>query len=414
MINITRSDGRAHDLSALAALAQYNCTSTKARTPSPQPGGAIVPADHHEHDAPIALSRSDGIHHDLVSLLKLPTLELSEVGLAKSVDCGSITARDSSASSTTLRIVHMSDTRNFLVRDGKFVTKFLPEGDILVHSGNFTNTGSDEDYANFNAWLAAVSGTYMYRICVPGSRDVKRLGSRWSEIKKRLSNATHVLCHEEANVLGLRIYGCPWFWGNKFNYSVRLGFSFGQEEGSRFSDIPEGIHILVSHGAALGRLDAIYTVGAGKRQHIGSEELLNAVARAKPLVHLFGHCSDSRGYIPGLGRSPLCVNSTMCDKDYKVLFGCPHVIKASELFGVPPPSQTNGELSQRGSFTNIFSALPSSQTNGEVSQRGSFTGRTGSPPLASSPTSSARKLPINMSNRNIIQPYWTFEIDSYV
>jgi Icc-related predicted phosphoesterase len=441
-INIKRSDGRAHDLGAIAALAQFNAqaqgaspytvgnngdssngganTSNRAihsTTSGSTDAGDIITTDasdmlhdhYHDHNAPIMLCRSDGAHHDIsmrFSELAVQTPPPDSERASFSADATPCNGGDQPI--TTVRIVHMSDTRNFLVRNGNCITKFLPEGDILIHSGNFTHRGNDEDYASFNAWLGAVSSMYAFRIVVPGSRDVKKLGSKWSEIKKRLPNATHVLCHEEATVLGIRIYGCPWFWGNKYNYSLRMGINFGQDEGNKFADIPEGVHVLVSHGPAFNKLDAIYTVDAGKRQHIGSEELAAAIARAKPLVHMFGHCSDSRGFIPHHGRSPLFVNSTMCDKDCKLIIGCPHVVKATQLFAALSTPLLSG--------SNVFSATTLISNRAPFGASAATNTSNPSPPpvpTSSPPTSRARSGSLGSSGK-IVDAYWNFEIGSYI
>lgn len=52
---------------------------------------------------------------------------------------------------------------------------------------------------------------------------------------------------------GIRIYGCPWHWGHEANYTLKPG----APDSSRFGDIPENINILVTHGPAYGRLDAV-------------------------------------------------------------------------------------------------------------------------------------------------------------
>lgn len=434
-IKIKRSDGRAHDLTAIAAFAQLS-----AKPPSSPPivefSSTAVSTDDGEghHDARIiSLTRSDGEHHDLLSFVK--STDSSELAGSNRCLDGRDVPPTPTSSGSSLRIVHLSDTRNFLVQNGKNITKFLPDGDILIHSGNFTHTGSDEDYSKFNGWLGEVSSQYPFRIVVPGSRDVKKLGSRWNEIKRRLPNATHVLCHEEALVLGIRIYGCPWFWGNKFNYSMRMGFNFAQDEGNRFGDIPTGIHILVTHGPPYYRLDAMYTVDAGKRQHVGSEELMNAIARIKPLVHLFGHCSDSRGFIPSHGRSPLFVNSTMCDRDCKVLFSCPHVIKATELFAAPTTSPTFSTASERPSMLGPFlssgrasfssgvsNSPPPAPTTAAGAGAGGGNGNGNGGSCASSTGAGAGAGagagvgPSSMSSsaRFSSDSFWTFEIASYI
>ncbi|RYY86897.1 hypothetical protein EON63_04970 [archaeon] len=92
---------------------------------------------------------------------------------------------------------------------------------------------------------------YHYRLVVIGNADVKILGNDWDTMKKLLSNATHVLCHSEVTVLGIRFYGSPWHWGHRHNYTVRPGAP-SNTSGS-FDNIPAGVHVLCTHGPAFRR-----------------------------------------------------------------------------------------------------------------------------------------------------------------
>lgn len=359
-INLKRSDGKAHDLTSFAEQAQLVGRDSLDTT------SADVESSH-EHG--INIKRSDGVTHDIVNVYKgksesrgetawrLPDMNITstirrmsfgstEIG---GIESGGPAAQGSSSSSgesldvayhpSCVRIVHMSDTHNFLHRSSKFNTNFLPSGDILIHSGNFSNNGTQEEYQQFNTWLSSVAGMYRYRVVVVGNRDVQQVRNNWDEVRARLSQATHVLCHSSADVLGLRLYGCPWYWGHKYNYSLRPG---APDSVKTFTDIPEGIDILISHGPAFGKLDACYTLpgesvgGPGssdvKDIHCGSAELAAAIRRVRPSVHLHGHVIDSRGFVPPLGHNPLVVNSSMCDMDARVLVECPHVIEARQVF----------------------------------------------------------------------------------
>ena len=226
----------------------------------------------------------------------------------------------------SVRIVHMSDTHNFLKVNHK-QRSFLPDGNILVHTGNFSINGKEEEFAQFNAWLQSVSDLYHYRIVCLGHKDVKVYGNNFDAMRKLLSGATHVLCHEEVTVLGIRFYACPWNWAHRKNYTLRLGAPSTANAG--FDDIPNGVHVLITHGPAYARLDSRYA--GDVKEHWGSRELAEAIRRARPSVHLHGHVKDSRGVIPAFGNNPLILNSCMTDVNVSVLYAAPHVIKATQV-----------------------------------------------------------------------------------
>ena len=225
----------------------------------------------------------------------------------------------------SVRVVHMSNSFAFLTKKSSHA--FLPRGDILVHSGDFSLGGSDEEFARFDEWLRAVKHMYHYRLVVLGLRDVRRYGGDWEVMKALLPNATHVLCHEEVTVMGLRFYGCPWHWGHDADYSLRSCAPANTSGG--FDDIPAGVHVLVTHGAAYGALDA---TGFDKdAAHLGSRELAAAVLRARPGLHLHGHVCAGRGVSLPAGSHPLTLNSSVCDEDAAVMYATAQVVKASKL-----------------------------------------------------------------------------------
>jgi hypothetical protein len=98
-------------------------------------------------------------------------------------------------------------------------------------------------------------------------------------------NAT-LLINEEIGTLGLRIWGSPAtpLYGGAFGRSSRL------DRRKLYSAIPDGIDILVTHGPPYGLLDFEATGG-----HAGCSELLAAVAKIKPKLHIFGHIHGSYG-----------------------------------------------------------------------------------------------------------------------
>jgi len=241
---------------------------------------------------------------------------------------------------TSVRIIHMSNTHNHLTKNSK--RKFYPDGDILIHSGGFTVDGTVEEYEQFNEWLLSVKDVYHYRIVIAGLNDVKQCGNDWDFVKQHLSNATHVLCHSECAVLGMRIYGCPWHWAHEHNYAIKAGAP--SSTSGRFDDIPAGIDVLITHGPAYGRLDLENKFISGKEYaqkevdnkndniHLGSRELSEAIRQVRPGLHLHGLCTEARGFVSPHGHTPLTLNSCMCDSTMKIMYTSPHVIKCNLLY----------------------------------------------------------------------------------
>ena len=60
-----------------------------------------------------------------------------------------------------LRFVHISDTHN-KTNSEKFK---VPEGDVLLHTGDFTLKGTKEEVFEFNEWLGTLPHKYKILIC---------------------------------------------------------------------------------------------------------------------------------------------------------------------------------------------------------------------------------------------------------
>lgn len=283
-IQINRSDGICKDL--LSPVLQKSLVAHLASS------SLDLPPPHHDDESlVINISRSDCVNNDVIKVLS---------------------KKEILPSPSSLRIVHMSDTFNLLIAGKR---NFLPAGDILVHSGNFTKCGSEENFNQFDEWLASVKDLYRYRIVVMGSSDILEFGEDWDLFRSFLPNATHILSNNEATILGLRFYG----------RSVQQGSISSKKGSPRFEDIPEGIHILVTHAAAFEGLDSRHG------EHCGNRELTEIIRRVQPLVHLHGQVHESRGTIEAFGTSLLTVNSAMADQSRNVLFATAHVLACTKV-----------------------------------------------------------------------------------
>ena len=178
---------------------------------------------------------------------------------------------------TTLRLVLISDTHQ-LHREIE-----VPDGDIFIHAGDFTmSSESMEAVADFNDWLGGLP--HRYKIVVPGNHEFF-LEADPSE-RSLLSNAT-VLINEGIEIEGLRIWGSP----VTPMYGGAFGMSSAKDRKRLYARIPQGTDVLVSHGPPFGILDTAPISGS----HEGCRELLDAVTRVQPKLHVFGHIHTAYG-----------------------------------------------------------------------------------------------------------------------
>jgi len=178
---------------------------------------------------------------------------------------------------TTLRLVLLSDTHQ-LHREVE-----VPDGDIFIHAGDFTLfSESMEAVADFNDWLGELP--HRYKIVVPGNHEFF-LEADPSE-RSLLSNAT-VLINEGTEIEGLRIWGSP----VTPMYGGAFGVSSAVDRKKLYAQIPWDIDVLISHGPPFGILDTAPISGS----HEGCRELLDAVTRLRPKLHVFGHIHTAYG-----------------------------------------------------------------------------------------------------------------------
>jgi len=201
-----------------------------------------------------------------------------------------------------LRIVITSDTHGLHRQIAA-----LPEGDVLVHAGDFMNSGYDpEDIWSFNRWLG--QHPFESRIVIGGNHD-RYFQNSPEQARALITNATYL------ENTGVTISGVS-FWGSPYTPEF-LNWAFMYSRGTAaeryWNQIPAGLDVLVTHGPPLGILDQVEPGG----EHLGCVELLHAVEAKKPRVHIFGHIHGGAG-IADNGTTQF-VNAAYLNEAYRPL-----------------------------------------------------------------------------------------------
>ena len=194
------------------------------------------------------------------------------------------------------RLVLLSDTH------GYHDQLRVPDGDVLVHAGDFCTSGKEAQARAFARWLARQP--HPHKVVIAGNHD------RCLEIDiglgDRLFQGATYLLDREATVAGLRFYGSPWqpeFLSWAFNLPR------GEPLRAVWSKIPAGNDVLITHGAPFGILDRTY---AG--MWVGCEELRTAIDRVRPRLHVFGHIHEGAG--THVEDGILFANASICTLGY--------------------------------------------------------------------------------------------------
>ncbi|KAK7464069.1 hypothetical protein VKT23_006229 [Stygiomarasmius scandens] len=223
-------------------------------------------------------------------------------------------------------------TRFVCISDTHAHSFTVPDGDVLLHSGDLTNTGKVKDFEKTMEWICGLK--HRTKIIIAGNHDLTlHTGwyddnwKRWHGKEELLDPILELLAGskaKKANVVYLQdeqyqfqakeggrtwsIYGSPWspeFWNWAFNYNR------GDEAEKIVSRFPK-TDILLTHGPPHRVLDI--TTGG---DYPGCESLASHLPKLRPRIHLFGHIHEAHGaYIhewpkgQGLGRCPKVQNSS--------------------------------------------------------------------------------------------------------
>jgi len=195
-----------------------------------------------------------------------------------------------------IRFVCISDTHN--------VTEslVLPEGDVLLHAGDFTEIGEPLEVQAFVEFLKAQQ--FAHKIVIAGNHEgsfdrlnYDQIWRRFSDKKYLVEDTMDVLKYAAPNIhyledqlielYGIKIYGTPWqpeFANSAFNLKR------GPECRKMWKRIPSGIDILLVHGPPLGRNDESF-----RKKRVGCYDLLLEIQnRIKPKYCVYGHVHESK------------------------------------------------------------------------------------------------------------------------
>uniref|UniRef100_A0A915NXJ0 Calcineurin-like phosphoesterase domain-containing protein n=1 Tax=Meloidogyne floridensis TaxID=298350 RepID=A0A915NXJ0_9BILA len=162
-----------------------------------------------------------------------------------------------------VRFVCISDTHEKMDE----ILDLIPDGDVLIHAGDFTEAGDVSAVIKFN---------------------------------QQIGKLPH-------KVYGIKIYGAPWH--------PMPGYSFYRQRGQallqKWNQIPNKTDVLITHTPPLGHGDFNAWTKLGGML-AGCAELLNTVEyRVKPKYHVFGHIHQQHGCTTN-GVTTF-INASTCD-----------------------------------------------------------------------------------------------------
>ena len=171
-------------------------------------------------------------------------------------------------SDISMTILHISDTHGLHKQ-----LLDLPLADIIIHSGDITENGTEEEVFDFVNWFCDLP--YKYKIFIAGNHDTCLRGVKL----EGLDENCYYLDGSDVIIEGLKFYGIPLF-------------TCDQQEGrlaKLIKRIPKDIDVLITHVPPLGILDY------ADQTNYGDFAILEADSEICPKLHLFGHVHSQNG-----------------------------------------------------------------------------------------------------------------------
>jgi Calcineurin-like phosphoesterase len=235
-----------------------------------------------------------------------------------------------------MKIVCISDThsRHFNLK--------IPDGDILIHAGDFTELGTTGEINRFLLWFE--SQPHPHKILIAGNHEVlldrkfydksyRRFHKRYQEPRPIISDNIHYLENSsvEISIEGnerissngttirerIKIYGSP--------YSIDVGWAFQYPEtDANWGHISLDADIVITHSPPKGVMDVAFD----SQMSYGCQKLLERIELVKPKLHVFGHVHDGHGMITK-GETTF-VNACIVNDSHLVVHA-PIVVEISDI-----------------------------------------------------------------------------------
>ena len=197
-----------------------------------------------------------------------------------------------------MKIVAISDTH------GQHRQITLPDGDAIIHAGDMTKRGTEEQVVDFLDWFSGLH--FSFKIFVAGNHDFFFEKETPEKIKSLLPENVIYLNDSGVEINGIKIWGSPiqpWFHDWAFNRQR------GEDIRRHWDLIPENTDMLITHGPVAGILDrTVYGLP------VGCADLLERVQVIKPRIHICGHIHEAYG-TADVGETRF-INASILNEDY--------------------------------------------------------------------------------------------------
>ena len=191
----------------------------------------------------------------------------------------------------------------------------LPRADAIIHAGDITETGREEEVLDFLDWFTSLQ--FQHKIFIAGNHDfyLEKISHTPTE-QQLIPQGIHYLNDSGITIDGINIWGSP-VQPQYFNWAFNR--RRGTEIQKHWDLIPSDTDILITHGPPFEILDSNV-----EGENVGCKNLLATVKQISPSFHVFGHIHEAYGRKSSDGIEFL--NCSILDERY-LFKNKPHVFE---------------------------------------------------------------------------------------
>ena len=222
----------------------------------------------------------------------------------------------------SLNIVAMSDTHGMHTE----MECDIPDGDVLIHAGDFCGRGLMEEVHGFAAWMG--SQPHRYKLVTAGNHD-RPIEEHEQASREIFANyGIELLIGDTVEIEGFRFFGSP-YTPTFFNWHFMR--DRGPAIRAEWDAIPDNTDVVITHGPAYGHGDLVPPWQGSPPRHAGCFDLLARLRTVQPKLHIFGHIHNGYGItssdeIPGT----TFLNASVCTESYQPV-NAPHQIRVQSM-----------------------------------------------------------------------------------
>lgn len=209
-----------------------------------------------------------------------------------------------------MQVVLISDTHNKHLQ----IEQDLPDGDMIIHSGDISGRGTMTEIRNFLTWYSSLP--YKWKVFIAGNHDWA-FEDDYSKIQEVLKKEfPDIIYLQESGVIidGIKIYGAP--------HQPRFhDWAFNVDRDKihvHWDRIPDEVDILITHGPPYKHGDYVEYLGKNLEHNVGCKALLEAIERVQPQYSVFGHIHSGSGVTTN-GKT-VFVNASVLDEGYNYAY----------------------------------------------------------------------------------------------